>query len=150
MKRIKCNKGAALAEAAVLLPVLIFLMVAVVQIGMFVNTKLVIGEAAREAAREYATYGEEEGEERAKERVGSIMSSLTYSGGFDINDPYYYNLISDGEQVTVSVGYDSPVILPGFGNLISDSPGLSAPTYHFSGTVTLMIEDFEGILSNKD
>ena len=47
------EKGTALVEAAIVIPLLIILLVGLVEMGMLVNAKILANEAARSAAREY-------------------------------------------------------------------------------------------------
>lgn len=47
------EKGTALVEAAIVIPLLLLLLIGLVEMGMLVNTKLVANESARAAAREY-------------------------------------------------------------------------------------------------
>lgn len=119
------ERGSALVEAAVVFPVLVFLFVAVAQLGMFVNARLIVSEATREAAREYVLFEDDEGIERASSRAAAIIASLPYGGSFDLEDTDYFNLIINAEDVTVTINYGCPVIVPGLGSLLApDSASL--------------------------
>lgn len=47
------EKGTALVEAAIVIPLLLLLLIGLVEMGMLINAKILANEAARAAAREY-------------------------------------------------------------------------------------------------
>ncbi|WP_366923028.1 pilus assembly protein [Metallumcola ferriviriculae] len=51
LKSIRCNKGQALVEIALALPLLIILSLGVLEAGRVIHTYLIVGQAAREGAR---------------------------------------------------------------------------------------------------
>ena len=51
MKSLKNNKGQALVEFAIILPILLLLLMGIFQFGMMLNTHLTIENASREGAR---------------------------------------------------------------------------------------------------
>jgi hypothetical protein len=112
------DRGSALVETAVVLPVLVFLFLAVAQLGMLVNAKLTVSEAAREAAREFVLHEGDGGYEKAGLRAAAIMASLPYRGSFDAGDAAHFSITVGGEDATVMVRYGCPVIVPGIKSLL--------------------------------
>lgn len=52
--RLRSDRGAALVEAAIVLPVLVLLVFGLVEFGRAYNTQITLTHAAREGVREYA------------------------------------------------------------------------------------------------
>jgi|LFRM01.1.fsa_nt_gb Flp pilus assembly protein TadG len=150
MRLLRADRGISMIETAIVLPVLIYLMIAVVQVGMFINAKLVVSEAARESARQYVIHAKEEemipeAIERAKARAQDVIRSIPYAGVFDVDDLRYFEIHADHPmKATVSVSYDVPIILPGMDRLVSESAGYTENTFLISGRATFHKEEYDG------
>jgi Flp pilus assembly protein TadG len=97
------ESGSAVVEFALLLPVLLLLLLAVVQVGVLASDRLLLAQAARAGAREAAI---QEFDEAVREAATSAGAGL---------DPERLRLEvsragSRGSPVTVSLSYDVPIV----------------------------------------
>lgn len=124
MKRVKNQKGQALVEFAIILPLLLLLIMGIIQFGMIINAYLSIQNAAREGAR-----------------AGILGSSDTEIESIMINtlpalnaDSLIVNITpseadrSSGDPLTVNVRYNYPIIIPIIDSLFSNTVVLNAET----------------------
>lgn len=124
MKNIKNQKGQALVEFALILPILLLLIMGIIQFGMVINAYLSIQNAAREGARA-GIVGNTDLE------VTTIMIATSPS----LREEYLSITItpteinrSAGEPLTVKVSYSYPIIIPIIDSLFSDTILLNAET----------------------
>jgi Flp pilus assembly protein TadG len=68
------DDGQATVEVALVLPVIVLLLMAVVQVGLIVHDRLLVTGAAREAARAFAVSGSAEVAQRAARAPGGLVS----------------------------------------------------------------------------
>ena len=96
------ERGSAAVEFALLLPILLLLLLALVQVGVIARDSLVLTQASRAGAREAAVQGSSKAVEEAVRTAavgldpGRIDVDATWSG-------------ARGAPVTVEVTYDAPV-----------------------------------------
>src|SRR5439155_13050014 len=99
------ERGSAAVEFALVLPLLLIMALAIVQIGLLVKDRIVVEEAARAGAREAAVTSDDGKvrETAVAAAVGldesRIEVTIARSGG-------------SGSAVTVTVHYDAPVDIP--------------------------------------
>ncbi len=98
------ENGSALIEAAIVIPLLLFLLIGFVDIGLLINTKIVANEAARAAAREYVI---SEDETVARSKAGY----LTELEGFKI--------VHDNNLITTEVTINYKPMLQGVWELFN-------------------------------
>lgn len=106
------KRGQALLEAVVILPIMVFLLLATVQVVVLLNTKVAVTAAAREAARAYAVY-QDAGRARAAAEQNLRDAVIGYTG----EKPEVSISISGG-YVKVTVTYDQPSLVPGLFRLL--------------------------------
>jgi Flp pilus assembly protein TadG len=97
------ESGSAVVEFALLLPVLLLVLLAVVQIGVLANDRLLLAQAARAGVREAAV---QEDDEAVREAATSAGAGL---------DPERLRLEvsragARGSSVTVALSYDVPIV----------------------------------------
>lgn len=107
------NRGQALVEMAIILPVFVLLIFSVITFGLAINSKIVVSGAAREAARNYAI----------NQSVSSAVDvAMRYMKGGITADPTYIQSHTTVKvdrdvpitgYVTVTVTYDQPTYVPG-------------------------------------
>lgn len=131
-RRRHTEKGQAVVELALALPVLILIMAAIMEFGLIFSTQLTLQHAAREGGRLAAT-GAPYADVRA--RIDSATSSIDQS-----QSPVTVTLTPaneadrvQGGDVTVEVGYRYQMIFP----VISDVIGQQL---HLAGKVTMKVE----------
>lgn len=109
---LRNEKGQAIVEAAIILPILIAITLAIMVFGFIINAKLTVTAAAREGARQYAVA---DNRWLASQRVSAAMGTLPFTHGSDIlfNPAQDVNLRVEGANVRVSVTYRAPVMVPG-------------------------------------
>ena len=100
------RRGQALVEAAMILPILTFLLLATVSLVVMLNTKIAVTSAAREAARAYAVY-QDTGRARQVADQNLKDTVMGYEGGAQVN------VSPSGGYVTVKVTYNQPSLVPG-------------------------------------
>lgn len=113
------ERGSAVVEFALVLPLLLLLVVAIVQVGVLVRARLILEQSARAGAREAAVESDEGSVRSAAEAAAPGLSAeditvaVQRSGG-------------RGDPVTVSVDYDVRVADLLAGWLLPDSVHLGA------------------------
>jgi Flp pilus assembly protein TadG len=123
------NKGQALVEFALVVPILLLLMVGIMEFSRGWMTKNILTGAAREGARAAAVG--EDGSAAANRvldaaRINPAIVTVTLPA------PHVPGL--PREAVTVRVTYNFPVSVPGF------LPGWSAATIRLESTTTMLQE----------
>ena len=117
MRRRRAERGSAAVEFALLLPILLLVLLALVQVGALARDQLVLTQASRAGAREAAVNGSVDAVHEAvlsaaagldAERVGI---DVLWSG-------------SRGTPVTVSLTYEVPVASPLAGWLLPQTVSL--------------------------
>ena len=96
------ERGSAVVEFALLLPILLLMLLAVVQVGVLARDQLVITQAARAGARAASV---EAGDEAAREAALDAATGL---------DPARLTVTisrsgTEGDPVVVAVSYEAPV-----------------------------------------
>jgi len=113
------ERGSAVVEFALVLPLLLLLVVAIVQVGVLVRARLILEQSARAGAREAAVEADEGSVRSAAQAAApglpgeDLTVTVQRSGG-------------RGDPVTVSVGYEVRVsdLLAGW--ILPDSVALGA------------------------
>ncbi|MEZ5340784.1 MAG: pilus assembly protein [Acidimicrobiales bacterium] len=123
MKRGK-ERGQATVELALVLPLIVVFLLAVVQVALVANARLLVSHAAREGARAAAVHPTSAvAAEAARGSLGVPASRLTVAlaGG-----------TAEGDQLAVTVIYRVPTNVPLVGMLVGD--------IDVSATVTMRVE----------
>ncbi len=113
------ERGSAAVEFALLLPILLLLLLALVQVGVIARDSLVLTQASRAGAREAAVQGSSDSVEEAVRAAAvgldpaRIDVDATWSG-------------ARGAPVTVAVTYDAPIASLLAGWLLPESVSLRA------------------------
>jgi Flp pilus assembly protein TadG len=130
----KSEHGQAVAEFALIVPIFLLLVFAIVDFGMGFHAWITVTNAAREGARLGAVGGTQtEVEDKVYDTSSSLDSDqlgvlVTNAGG----DP--------GEAVTVDVSYDYELITPLSSIMGVVSGGAIGPTIGFSSTAEMRLE----------
>lgn len=124
MKILKQEKGQALVEFAIILPVLLLLIMGILQFGMMLNAYLAIENAAREGART-GIAGSSDAEIR--QSIISISPSLDSENLNVTITPDETNRKS-GDTLTVSVAYSYKLTVPIISNIFNDAVILNGQT----------------------
>ena len=113
------ERGSAAVEFALLLPILLLLLLAMVQVGVIARDSLVLTQASRAGAREAAVQGSNDAVDEAVRAAAvgldpeRLSVDVTWSG-------------TRGDPVTVSVAYEAPVASVLAGWLFPESVSLRA------------------------
>jgi hypothetical protein len=115
------ERGQATVEAALVLPLVVLLLLAVVQVGLLVRAEVLVTHAAREAARSAAV----DPDPQAAIRAAALATTL---------DAHRMTVRVDGRKgpgsrVKVDITYTAPTDVPLIGGLIGDV------TLHASATM---------------
>jgi len=120
--RFRNEKGQSMVEFALLLPILITILLAIIEFGFMFNAYLSLTNGAREGAR----LGSVGGNDAAiVTRVEDVTSHL---------DPLLMNIAitpafrSRGDMITVTVNYDYQFITPFIGGILNPIVDLEAET----------------------
>jgi hypothetical protein len=108
-KVVKSEEGQAMAEAAVVLPIVTAIFLSVLVFGLIVYSKIVVVDAARDGARHYAL------------GLGDptpIVQQIITDGKLNQADIESVTTATSGDYVTVSVSYKQDVFVPGIGLLL--------------------------------
>ncbi len=98
---LKDSKGNMALEAAICIPIMIFMIVGIIQFGIIVNGKLILSEAARESARCCAI----EESENAKQVAVNIVGGKLDSKGYKVEIKEHH--------ITCTISKEYPIVLPG-------------------------------------
>jgi Flp pilus assembly protein TadG len=104
--------GQATVEAALVLPFVLLLLLAVVQVGVLVRAQVLVTHAAREAARAAAVDGDDHNVTLAAQQATTLdpqRMTVTVTGRG-----------ARGSEVTVQVGYHASTDVPLIGALLGD------------------------------
>lgn len=107
----KTERGQAMVEMALILPILILIVFGIIEFGRIFNTKLIVSNAAREGARYAAVNGNTVNDEQIFDVVKNYVPSLDPLKV----DPHVTPGQSErvrGTAVTVSVYYDVEIVAP--------------------------------------
>jgi len=112
--------GQATVELALLLPVVLLLLLAVLQLGLLARDVVLVTHASREAARAAAT----------DPRPAAAREAARASGGLDPRrlDVEVTGRAEPGSRVRVEVTYRAPTSVPLVGSLLADRRLRSAAT----------------------
>jgi Flp pilus assembly protein TadG len=106
------ERGQATVEAALVLPLVMVVLLAVVQVGLLVRAQLLVTHAAREAARAAAVDADPQAPARAGVASTTLDRRRMQVRARGRNGP--------GSRVTVEVTYDAPTDVPLVGGLLGD------------------------------
>ncbi len=118
--RRRTESGQATVELVLALPVVLLALLAVLQVGLVVNDRLLVAHAAREGARAAAVEPTAEvavAGATAASGLDADRMTVTLTGGRSL-----------GDRLTVTVDYRSPTGVPLIGRLVGDVVVSSAVT----------------------
>ena len=118
------ERGQAAVELALVLPLVVLLLLAVVQVGLVVRDQVLVVHAAREAAREAAVDEHPAAATKAAEDAAGLRRSRLDVAVADRGKP--------GSRVRVTVRYRAPTDVPLVGALVGDVA--------LRGTATMRVE----------
>ena len=139
MRLLKAQRGQAMAEMAVVLPILVFLLLGILTTGIAINSKIAVSGAAREAARNYAI---NQSDSLARDTAETFLRGSVAASGAEFSS--HFDKLADvtigvqGDYVTVQVTYHQPSYVP----LLPVFLGGSAwgNTFTLSSSATFKIE----------
>jgi Flp pilus assembly protein TadG len=105
----QAEEGQTTVELALCLPVVVFVVVAVIEIGLIVGDQIRLWHAAREAARQAVVDDDTDAAVEAAERAGFDSLDVTIEP-----DPHFRR---QGEPLEVTLVYDRPGAMPLVGRL---------------------------------
>lgn len=111
---VKNKKGQSLVETALILPIILLLLTAIVDFGLLFNNYLTVSNAAREGARKAAVGGSDA---QINSTVSNVASTL-------IPDRLTITITptgsgrTQGDPVTVTVQYDYSMVTPIIGAIL--------------------------------
>ncbi|KXG74302.1 hypothetical protein AN618_23480 [Fervidicola ferrireducens] len=118
---IKKQNGQTMLEAAIVLPLIVFVMFAIIVYGFALNSKIAVITAAREGARTYAVYKNENLMRDSVEKqlkTAIPMSSSKFAQSFNKYSDIQYSVDPITKCVTVTVTFRQPTYIPGLMRLL--------------------------------
>ena len=112
----KQNKGQALVETALVLPIIIILLMGIVDFGMLFNNYIMVSTASREAARCAAVGGTDA-------EITAVINGLTatlVAADRTVTITPALSLRKNGVQTTITVNYNYHLITPIIGAMFSN------------------------------
>ena len=122
MRRARSEVGQAAVELALALPVVAFVLLAVLQVGLIVAQAVLVVHAAREGARAAAIHGGS---------AGDATAAAAGSGGLS-PDRMRVSVAVSGGSVAVTILYEAPTDVPLVGALL--------PRIRLRSTATMRVE----------
>ncbi len=123
----KTERGQALVEMALVLPILIMLIFGIVEFGRILNTYMTVTELSREGARKGAVGGTDS-------EITATVQNNAAAVGLEVSDltvnivPTSVGKRARGTSVKVEVIYPVDIIAPVIGSMISDPFPVDAQT----------------------
>jgi hypothetical protein len=113
-RKVSNERGAAVVELALVLPILLTVLLGIVEFGRAYNTKISLTHAAREGARAAAVgYDDDEVEDVVKDAATTLpLTDADIDIVGDCDDP--------GDPIEVSASYDFDFIVPFLDDLTMD------------------------------
>jgi Flp pilus assembly protein TadG len=134
MKLIRKQKGQALVEIALVLPILLVLLFGIIEFGRILNAYIMVSNASREAARYYSIRSKVVNiDDLVKDLVIEKTPNLNIDESQIIISPE--NIGTPEEKVTVTVPCYLQLITPVVKNIIS-----STGTFHIESSTIMRIE----------
>jgi len=121
MKR-KNEKGQSLVEFALVVPLVLMILMAVIEFGFMFNAYITISNASREGARLGALGNDNYAIETRVITVSPILDAA------NINVTITPNTRSRGDMITVQVNYDYVLLTPIISNILSPLINIEAET----------------------
>lgn len=116
------NRGQAMVETALILPVILLILFAILEFGMVLNQYLVLTAAAREGARTAAVSDDT----AARVAVNAAVASIS-TIGLQVNIAYPGDKREQGKSVTVTVSKPIEVTTPVIKDIIASAFAPDAP-----------------------
>ncbi len=128
IKRLRCQKGVAAVEFAIILPVLLLIIFGIIEFGLLLYDKQVITNASREGARAGTVVGvsrvDDAGILAVMNRfIANHLVTFGTTPSLDITiDPVDRTDMDFGDELTVTVTYDYGfLVLPGSQTLVAQT-----------------------------
>lgn len=128
MRRERGDGGQASVELALVLPLVMLLLLAVVQLGLLVRDQILVVHAAREAAREAAVDASPDAPRRA-----ALASSTLADARLTVTST---GRGAAGSRVKVEVAYRAPTAVPLLGAAMGDLTLRASATMRVEGSST--------------
>lgn len=119
---LKQNRGQAMVETALILPVIVLILFAILEFGTVMNQYLVLTAAAREGARTAAVSDDTAAQAAVNAAVASISTI-----GLQVNIAYQGDKREQGKSVTVTVSKPIEVTTPVIRDIIASTFAPDAP-----------------------
>lgn len=123
-KYIFSNKGQAIVETAMILPVILLILLGIIEFGRIFSTYSVITNASREGAR-YAAANTDDSTVRSK--VDTMLSGLNTTSVSVVISPSFSSR-THGQQVSVQVDYNLELITPLISSIVPNPLKLTSRT----------------------
>lgn len=126
----KTEKGQAVVEMALILPILLMLVFGIVEFGRILNTYMIVTEISREAARKGSVGGTDlEIRDTVRNQAvdSGLKSSLIQDADIVITDPSSVKR-ARGTTLKVQLSYPVDIIAPVIGTLVGDPYIVTAQT----------------------
>jgi Flp pilus assembly protein TadG len=121
LRRMKDEKGQALTEFALVLPILLFLIMATIQFGFALNSYLVLTGLARDAARVGSVTNDDSEIHRTIQQNNPTLDASKISITISPSESARHR----GDQIQISLKYPVPIIVPLIGSITGDELLLS-------------------------
>ncbi len=116
MRFFRQKKGQSLVETAIVLPLVLLLLMAIIDFGFLFNHYIIISNASREAARKGSLGGTDT-------EITQLIESYTSTLDSDKLNIEIYPAQSQrfhGSEIRISLSYDNRLITPLIGSLLGD------------------------------
>ena len=139
ISKLRCRKGQAIVEMALVLPILLMLLFGIVEFGRIFNTYLIVSNASREGARLAALRAVDDStviENEVKDfivstglcKIGEVDGKVTVTT-LEEGVSYLKENRKSGERILVEVQYNLNLITPIIGPIISESGNIDIEAY---------------------
>ncbi len=128
-KRLRCERGQALVEMALILPVLLLLIFGIIEFGRIFNAYLIVTNAAREGARAGIVGGSDLKIYQTVEGSAATLDTLQLT--VDVTPSSAYRV--RGAALTVAVDYPVAIYTPVISNIVGNP-------YIVHGSSTMRVE----------
>jgi Flp pilus assembly protein TadG len=120
---VKRDEGSTLVEAAIVLPIILFIALALIFMPLSTFfSKIVLTDAAREAARYVAVYTDQDNPVIARNKAVEMVEDMLSDNGMDTANlrQVRFDDVEGGRYIRVTIEYHQPTMFPGATRLVGD------------------------------
>lgn len=127
--KLKSEKGQAMVEFALVLPILLLLIGGIIDFGLIFNQKVLANNASREAARYVAVHYSTELKTPSAANTKAGEKAKSYLPSYIVGIPPTVTATIAGEEVKVTVKWETGAIMPFYSKVLDEVEIISSAVF---------------------